>query len=71
MNTQALANALRERQVREGWSDREMGRRLGIDHTTWRGIRNGRQGIGVQTMRRSLRAFPEYLQTLFVPEAAA
>lgn len=67
MNTERLVAELIERQAREGWSDREMGRQLRIDHTTWRGIRIGRHRPGTLALSRILERFPEYLPLLFVP----
>jgi transcriptional regulator with XRE-family HTH domain len=65
MNTQAIIDALIERQAREGWSDRAMARRLGINHTTWRGIKIGRQAAGVSVLERAVAAFPEYAMLMF------
>ncbi len=67
MNTRALVEALVERQSHEGWSDREMGRQLGVDHTTWRRVRLGERGAGVLFLRRATARFPEYTGLLFVP----
>lgn len=44
-----------------------MGRQLGVDHTTWRGIRVGRHGPGMSFTSRALNRFPEYLPILFSP----
>lgn len=67
MNTEALMTALMERQAREGWSDREMGRQLSVNHTTWRGIKIGRQRPGVSFIQRAVARFPEYQTLLLMP----
>lgn len=67
MNTALIVKALKERQVREGWTFRDVGRELGINYTTWYGITRGRHGPGVAFIRAVLARFPEYTPLLFVP----
>lgn len=67
MNTELLVSKLKEVQSREGWSDREMGRQLKVDHTTWRSIRLGTRGAGMSFVDRALARFPEFTTCLFVP----
>jgi hypothetical protein len=67
MNTERLVEQLIRRQGDEGWSDREMGRQLGIAHTSWRSVKLGRHGPGVLFIQHATQRFPEYLPLLFVP----
>lgn len=67
MNTALIVEALKERQAREGWTFRDVGRELGVNYTTWYGITRGRHGPGVAFIRAVLARFPEYTPLLFVP----
>lgn len=60
MKTNTYLNRLIERQRAEGWSDREMGRQLGLGSTTWYRIKRGQRGITVHFLRHAMERFPEY-----------
>ncbi len=68
-----LIAELIDRQEREGWSEREMARQLGISEASWHRIRSGTRGMGTSVIRRVLFRFPEFthLAIAFFLEADA
>ena len=66
MNGNTLVDTLRERQAREGWSYRDVGRELGLDHMIWYRISRGQQEMTLQFLRHLLARFPEYLPQAFL-----
>lgn len=72
-----MLDALLDIQAKNGWSDGEMARRLGISRPHWNMIRNGRHPLTHKTAVKAVGAFPELTRMLLdmaatsVPEAAA
>lgn len=58
-NTTYLAKLI-QRQLDEGWSDREMARQLKVGNATWCRIKSGSRGMGVSFLRCAMQRFPEY-----------
>lgn len=67
MDTETLVAALREIQETHGWSDRRMGRELGVNHTTWHYVRRGLHGPGVKFLRCAVARWPELQGLLLLP----
>ena len=66
MNSNDLIAAVIAKQRAHGWSYRDMGRELGINHTTWFYIVKGRQGLTVPVVRKILARFPELAPQAFL-----
>lgn len=60
MKNNTYLTTLKNRQATEGWSDREMGRQLGVGETTWYRIKRGDRGMGIEVLTKAMHRFPEY-----------
>lgn len=52
MNSEEIIDELARRQRERGWSDRELGARAGVSHSTWSNIRLHRRGGGLSIICR-------------------
>jgi len=59
MNKKDLIDRLIDIQEAHGWSDDEMGQRLGVDRTFWIKAKQRQRGLGLKFLRGALTAFRE------------
>lgn len=73
-NTEAIAEALRQRQRRLNESDGNFARRLQVSRQAWQQARTGDTLPGPPMLRGAARAFPElasHIMSLFLPDSAS
>lgn len=59
-----MLTKLADIQRREGWSDGQMARRIGLSRPQWNLVRNGRRPLTHATALRAAGAFPELTRDL-------